>query len=92
MHILRYEVFKQRLKWDVPTKDEFDTPEAVYIVYLDSTTLLKAFTYNGDLYATIVPHIWEASRFAIDGTTSKKTMVKGVSVVTYELLCSLTSI
>jgi acyl homoserine lactone synthase len=86
-HQLRYRVFAERRHWDVPTHndleyDQFDTPAAKYLVWLDAGGVARGVTrlipttrpyMVKTLWPELVagklpssPSIWEATRFGCD--------------------------
>jgi N-acyl-L-homoserine lactone synthetase len=103
-HRLRYRIFVERQGWAVPTYngleyDEFDTPAARYILWLDSDNQARAATrllqttrpfMIKKLWPHLVhkplpegPSIWEATRFCCDRTLEPRLRRKAIA----ELIC-----
>lgn len=101
---LRFRVFKERCGWDVTSYrgmeyDEFDTPAAKYLLYLDETETVKGMMR---LAPTSIPYmiekvwpdwlpdlprserIWEGTRLAVDHDVSSSQRCR----ILRQLLCA----
>jgi N-acyl-L-homoserine lactone synthetase len=103
-HRLRHRIFVERQGWDVPSHhgleyDQFDTPAAVYVLWLDdrhqargvtrlvpTTRPYMVQTLWPELIEGPIPHtptIWEATRFGCDRDLDASTRRRVVA----ELIC-----
>lgn len=105
-HRLRYRLFVERQGWEVPSykgmeHDEFDTPAAQYLVWLDDAGETRGVAR---LLPTVQPYmlkklwpdmisgelpesdsVWEATRFGCDSTVDARTRRRIVA----EILCAM---
>jgi len=103
-HRLRHRIFVERQHWDVPSHngleyDQFDTPAATYVVWLDDRRQARGVTrlipttrpyMVQSLWPELIrgppPHsaaIWEATRFGCDRDLDGRTRRRVVA----ELIC-----
>ena len=104
-HRLRYRAFVERQAWNIPSHngleyDQFDTPAAKYILWLDKNGQARGATRlipttRPYMLQTVWPHlmirrppesddIWEASRFACDHDLDPQTH----RMVVLDLICA----